>query len=146
MIKRPFNKALYDAYDKPARNTLASYLESNGHTIVSNEEDYNVDLVTQKEGLTYFNEVEVKTSWKGDWPTHWSEIRVPERKKRLLEKHKGVEGVLNFYVFSFDMSKVWRIKDTLLTTDSLKEAHGRYIKPGEKFFHIPYTSAELVTL
>ena len=146
MIKRPFSKALYDAYDKPARETLATYLESQGHTVVSNEEDYNVDLVTQKNGFTYFNEVEVKTAWKGDWPEHWSEIRIPERKKRLLEKHQGVDGVLNFYIFSFDMSKIWRIKDTLLTRESLKEASGRYIRKGEKFFHIPYTSAELVQL
>ena len=146
MIKRPFNKALYDAYDKPARNALASYLEEQGHTVVSNEEDYNVDLVTQKGDFTYFNEVEVKTAWKGDWPAHWAEIRIPERKKRLLQHHKGAEGFLNFYIFSFDMSKVWRIKDTLLTHGSLKEASGRYIRPGEKFFHIPYTEAELVTL
>ena len=146
MIKRPFNKALYDAYDKPARDTLASYLEEQGHTVVSNEEDYNVDLVTQKGDFTYFNEVEVKTAWKGDWPSHWAEIRIPERKKRLLQHHKGAEGFLNFYIFSFDMSKVWRIKDTLLTHDSLREASGRYIRPGEKFFHIPYTEAELVTL
>ena len=146
MIKRPFSKALYDAYDQPARDTLAAYLEGKGHTVVSNKEDYNVDLVTQKGDFTYFNEVEVKTAWKGDWPSHWSEIRIPERKKRLLQHHKGVEGVLNFYIFSFDMSKVWRIKDTLLTHSSLREASGRYIRPGEKFFHIPYTEAELVTL
>ena len=101
MIKRPFSKALYDAYDKPARETLAAYLEGQGHTVVSNEEDYNVDLVTQNNGFTYFNEVEVKTAWKGDLPTHWAEIRIPERKKRLLEKHQGVDGVLNFYIFSF---------------------------------------------
>ena len=144
MIKRPFSKALYDAYDQPARDTLAAYLEGKGHTVVSNKEDYNVDLVTQKGDFTYFNEVEVKTAWKGDWPSHWAEIRIPERKQRLLDKYEGTNGVLNFYVFREDMKQVWRIKDTLLTKESLGEAKGRYIRKGELFFHIPYTEAELV--
>jgi len=144
MIKRPFSKALYEAYDSPARKALAAYLESNGHTVVNNEENYNVDVVSQKGGLTYYNEVEVKTAWKGDWPTHWAEVRLPERKKRLKSKH--TDGVLNFYIFRPDFKQAWRIKDTLLTDESLKEAKGRYIVKGEKFFHIPYTSAELIKL
>ena len=142
--KRPFNRALYEAYDEPARNALVAYLESKGHTVVNNEENYNVDVVSQKGGLTYYNEVEVKTAWKGDWPTHWAEVRLPERKKRLKVKH--TDGVLNFYIFRPDFKQAWRIKDTLLTDESLKEAKGRYIHKGEKFFHIPYTSAELIKL
>jgi hypothetical protein len=145
-FRKPFSKALYKAYDEPARNALVEYLEAKGHTIVSNEENYNVDVVSQKNGLTYFNEVEVKTAWVGDWNTNWKEIRLPERKQRLLDKHKSSDGVLNFYIFRPDFKQAWRIKDTLLTQDSLKEAVGRYIQKGERFFHIPYTSAELVKL
>jgi hypothetical protein len=145
-VRKQFNRALYEAYDSPARDKLVAYLEAKGHTIVSNEENYNVDVVSQKDSYTYFNEAEVKTAWKADWPTDWKEIRIPERKQRLLDKHKDVNGVLNFYVLSQDMSQAWRIKDTLLTQDSLKEAKGRYIQKGEQFFHIPYTSAELIKL
>ena len=145
-FRKPFSNALYKAYDEPARNALVGYLEAKGHTIVSNEENYNVDVVSQKNGLTYFNEVEVKTAWVGDWNTNWKEIRLPERKQRLLDKHKSSDGVLNFYIFRPDFKQAWRIKDTLLTQDSLKEAAGRYIQKGERFFHIPYTSAELVIL
>jgi len=50
MVKRPFSRALYEAYDEPARKALAGYLSSNGHTIVNNEENYNVDVVSQKNG------------------------------------------------------------------------------------------------
>jgi len=144
--RKPFSNALYKAYDEPARVALVGHLEANGHTIVSNEENYNVDVVSQKNGLTYFNEAEVKTGWTGDWNTNWKEIRLPERKQRLLDKHKSVDGVLNFYIFRPDFKQAWRIKDTLLTKESLKEALGRYIQKGELFFHIPYTSAELVKL
>lgn len=145
-VRKSFNKSLYEAFDAPARQALISYLESKGHTIVNNEENFSVDVVSQKEGFTYFNEVEVKTAWKADWPANWTEIRIPERKQRLLDKHSGQNGVLNFYIFRPDFKQAWRIKDTLLTSDSLREAKGRYIQKGEQFFHIPYTEAELIKL
>ena len=143
-VRKSFNRALYEAYDGPARTALVVYLESKGHTIVNNEENYSVDVVSQYKGHTYFNEAEVKTGWKSDWPTDWKEIRIPERKQRLLDK--DVDGFLNFYVFRADYRQVWRIKDSLLTQESLGEAKGRYIRKGELFFHIPYTKAELINL
>ena len=146
-VRKQFNKALYEAYDAPARNALVLYLEDNGHTVINNEENYNVDVISKKGAYTYYNEAEVKTAWKGDWPSHWAEVRIPERKQRLLEMYKSSPfSVLNFYIFRPDFKQAWRIKDTLLTQDSLKEAKGRYIQKGEKFFHIPYTSAELIKL
>lgn len=143
-VRKQFSRALYEAYDTPAKEALVAILKTRGHTLVNSEENYYADLVTQKEGYTYFNEAEVKVGWTGDWPTTWLEIRIPERKKRLLEKYEGVNGVLNFYVFSKDLTQAWRIKDTQLTEESLREAKGRYIQKGEKFFHIPYNEAELV--
>ena len=143
-IRKNFSKALYEAYDGPARTALVLFLESKGHTVVNNEENYSVDVVSQKDGHTYFNEAEVKTGWKSDWPVDWKEIRIPERKQRLLDRQVG--GFLNFYVFRADLRQVWRIKDTLLTQDSLREAKGRYIKKGEQFFHVPFTKAELINL
>lgn len=146
MIKRPFNRALYEAYDAKAKETLVYLLERKGHTVVNTKENYDADVVTQKDDYTYFNEAEVKVAWKEDWPTTWAEIRIPERKGRLVKKYQKQNGVLNFYIFRNDMKQAWRIKDTLLTEESLKEAKGRYIVKGEKFFHIPYTKAELINI
>ena len=145
-VRKKFSRALYEAYDNKAKDALVSLLKRKGHTIVNTEENYYVDVVSQKGDYTYFNEAEVKVAWDGDWPTHWSEIRIPERKQRLLDKHGAENGVLNFYVFRKDLRQAWRIKDTLLTKESLGTAKGRYIRKGEQFFHIPYTSAELVEL
>jgi hypothetical protein len=145
-VRKSFSRADYEAYDSPAREALVSYLEAKGHTIVNNEENFNVDVVSQKGGYTYFNEAEVKTAWTSDWPVEWKEIRIPERKQRLLDKHSSENGVLNFYVFRPDFKQAWRIKDTQLTQDSLRVARGRYITHGEKFFHIPFVEAELVNL
>ena len=146
MIKHPFNKSWYDKYDNVAKQTLVQHLQEKGHAVGDVKEDYNVDVVSTKEDYTYFNEAEVKRAWKGDWPTDWAEIRIPERKKRLVEMYKKEKGVLNFYVFRADLKQVFRIKDTSLTPDRLKEAVGRYIREGEKFFHVPYTEAELINL
>lgn len=145
-IRKSFNRALYEAYDQKAKDALVTYLKAKDHVIVNQEENYFVDVVSQKHGLTFLNEAEVKVAWTGDWPVSWKEIRIPERKQRLLDKYEGDDGVLNFYVFREDLKQAWRIKDTLLTRESLGEAKGRYIKPGELFFHIPYTKAELIQL
>lgn len=145
-VRKSFNRALYEAYDDKAKQALVSYLTNKNHTIVNTEENYYVDVISQKHGYTYFNEAEVKVSWDGDWPEHWAEIRIPARKQRLLDKYEGTNGVLNFYVFRKDLKQAWRIRDTLLTEDSLKEAKGRNIRKGELFFHIPFTSAELINL
>ena len=145
-VRKAFSRALYDAYDAPARDKLVHYLESVGHKIEDAEENYNVDIVSKKNDYTYFNEAEIKVAWKAEWPTHWEDIRIPERKGRLIEKYKGENGVLNFYIFRKDMKQAWRIKDTSLTTDRLHVAHGRNIVKGERFYHIPYTEAELINV
>lgn len=146
MIKHPFNKSWYNQFDNVAKKTLAKYLLGKGHEVNDVKEDYNVDVVSTKKDYTYFNEAEVKRAWKSDWPTDWAEIRIPERKKRLVEMYKEKNGVLNFYVFRNDLKQVFRIKDTSLTEDRLKEAKGRYIRAGEKFFHVPFQEAELINL
>jgi len=146
MIKRKFNPHLYDRYDSVGKDALCNYLLTQGHEILDVKETYNADVVSEKLGLTYFNEAEVKISWKKEWPSDWSEVRLPERKKRLVKMYKEQEGVLNFYIFRADLKQVWRIKDTLLTDECLREAKGRFIPKGEKFFHINTKDAELITL
>ncbi len=145
-VRKKFNRALYEAYDSQAKDALVGYLKKKNHVLVNTEENYHVDFISQKHGYTYFNEAEVKVGWEGDWPEHWKDIRIPERKQRLLDRYQGENGVLNFYVFRKDLKKAWRIKDTLLTKESLGEAKGRYIRQGELFFHIPFVSAELVEM
>lgn len=145
-VRKKFSRALYEAYDKSAKESLINLLKEKGHTIVTTKENYHVDVISRKDGYTYFNEAEVKVAWDGDWPPSWKEIRIPERKQRLLDTYRGENGVLNFYVFRKDLKQVWRIKDTCLTKESLGEARGRNIRKGELFFHIPYTNAQLLEI
>lgn len=143
-VRKKFNRALYEAYDQKAKDALVAHLLSKGHTIEDTAEDYFVDVVSRKNDMVYYNEAEVKVSWSGEWPPHWEEIRIPERKTRLLDKYKT--GFLNFYIFDKELKQAWRIKDTALTPERLKVAFGRNIHRGEQFYHIPYKEAQLISL
>ena len=146
-VRKQFSSALYNAYDAPAKNALVEYLKSAGHTIEDDTENYTAaDVISTKKDCTYYNEAEIKLAWTGDWPTDWEEIRILERKTRLLEKYEDADGVLNFYIFRKDLKQAWRIKDTSLTKDRLREAYGRNIVKGEQFYHIPYTEATLINI
>lgn len=146
VVRKRFDRALYEAYDKQAKDALTHHLIDRGHEVSPKKEDYYVDVISTKNGNTYYNEAEVKIAWEGEWPTHWEEVRIPERKTRLLKKYQNEKGFLNFYIFDKHLKQAWRIRDTALTPERLKEAKGRYIQKGELFYHIPYKEAELITL
>tara|TARA_R100001463_G_C3393015_1_gene207141 strand:- start:61 stop:516 length:456 start_codon:yes stop_codon:yes gene_type:complete len=145
---RPFQKEVYDKVDGPSKKALIKYLEAEGHTIVSTKEDYYADVVSEKDGVTYFHEAERKAQWKEDWPTYWSEIRIPGRKRRLIEKYKDQLENLYFYVFNKHYNQAWKIKGTQMVDDTIKEATGPTyrIPKGETFYHIPYQEAEKVDI
>lgn len=142
-MRKPFEQHLYDKHDNPAKKKLIELLEKHGHNIQRVSENYYADVVSEKDGAVIYSEAEVKTAWTDQWPSSWTEIRIPERKQRLLDKYnKNV----NFYVFNKDLSQCWLIRGSQMTSDKIKSAFGKKILKGEKFFHINYKEAELIQL
>ena len=141
---RKFKKDVYDKVDAPCKKVLIKYLEEQGHKIVQAEENYNADVVTEKDGETYYHEVERKSQWSGGWPPWWKEIRIPGRKRRLLEKYDS--NKLFFYIVDKDYEQAWKIKATQMSDDNLQKPTGpNYrIPKNETFYHIPYQEAELI--
>jgi len=135
-----FDQARYDKFDGKAKNALVSYLEQEGHTIKRVKEDYLADVVSTKDGGTFYSEAEIKTAWKESWPEDWKELRIPGRKARLLQKH----ATITFFVFRSDLKECWVVRGKQLTLESLKEAYGPKISKGEMFFHIPVKEAKLI--
>ena len=84
-VRKPFEKHLYDRFDNPAKSALVSILENEGHDIPNLKENYSADVESIKDDVTHYSEAEVKQGWDEDWPEHWTEIRIPERKTRLLK-------------------------------------------------------------
>ena len=143
---RPFRKEVYDKVDEPSKKALIKHLEAEGHTIINSEEDFYADVTSEKDNVIYFSEVERKGQWDNDWPPHWRELRIPGRKKRLVEKYKDQVDNLNFYVLNRHYDKAWKVNGTQMTEGALKKAFGPRIPDGETFYHIPYTEAELIKI
>ncbi|MAO20046.1 MAG: hypothetical protein CMJ25_04770 [Phycisphaerae bacterium] len=142
-VRKPFEPHLYDRFDNPAKVRLIEVLEREGHEISSVKENYYADVESTKDGVTYYSEAEVKRGWVEAWPATWAEIRIPDRKTRLLKKY---DYKVNFFVFNNDLTSCWKILGSQMTDDTIREARGRRIMKGEKFFHIPYGEAELIVL
>ena len=140
-VRKPFEKHLYDRFDNPAKAALVGILTKEGHTIPDLKENYYADVESLKDGVVCYSEAEVKQGWDVDWPEDWLEIRIPERKTRLLKKY---DYNVTFYVFNKHIDRCWRITGEQLKECEIKEAKGRYIRKGELFFHVPYTQAELI--
>ena len=140
-VRKPFEQHLYDKYDNPAKSKLIELLISRGHDIKNVAENYYADVVSEKDGTVYHSEAEVKTGWEDTWPVSWTEIRIPERKSRLLAKYKGN---VSFFIFNNSLSKCWHIKGSQMTDDTIRVATGKNIREGEMFFHIDYHDAELI--
>jgi len=135
-----FDKDRYDLFDGKAKDALVSYLEQEGHSIKRVKENYYADVVSTKDGETFYSEAEVKTPWEAEWPSEWEELRIPGRKARLLQKH----ATITFYVFRGDLKECWVVRGDQLTLEQLKEAYGPKITKGEMFFHVPVNEVKLI--
>ena len=148
-VRKPFDKALYDVADTKAKKHMVGWLKEQGYTNIATNETYYFDIICTVDDLPrLLYEVEIKYSWKGDWPDSWREIRIPERKRRLLTKWKEEcpDDVLTFVVFRDDCKKAWHIDGATLLECEVREAPNRNIRKGEKFFHIPTSDAYLVDM
>ena len=139
---KAFDRNLYIKADSRGKDVISSWLTKQGHSITNAKETYSCDIVTEKNGITHNTEVEIKFSWKGDWPESWEEIRIPYRKSRLLDKDN-----LTFYILRSDCKQAWKISAEVINSiATVKEASNRFIRKGEKFFHIPVKDAKLLDI
>ncbi len=146
---RRFQRDSYRENDGTAKSIVTKYLKRNGHANFEDKENYSFDIKSEKNGHTYYSEVEMKNQWTGDWNPTWKEIRIPYRKYKLINKfaeHGDDKAYLNFYIIRSDCKYAWRIKDNQLTDDCIKEIWLGNARRNEHFFHIPYQEAELVRL
>tara|TARA_R110000737_G_scaffold315394_1_gene325370 strand:- start:1075 stop:1536 length:462 start_codon:yes stop_codon:yes gene_type:complete len=148
---RKFDVYSYMANDARAKEAIVSYLTANKFTDIEAKEDYYFD-VSAKKDKDYFFEVEIKNQWGSSWNPNWKEVRIPERKRRLIEKKNKEypDHDLYFVVFNTDCTQAWFIKDETVsksdvgTIQNSRRVGEPHLK--EPFFHIPTEEARLVTL
>ena len=161
---RSFDRLSYIMYDKKARKAMIDYLKEHNYKDIISVENYNFDVSAKKEIISSFDkptisedkehffEVEVKTQWKGTWNPSWKEIRIPERKQRLINiwKDKYPKHDFKFVVFDFDLKKAWFIdadevdKSPVGTIQNSRFTSAPHLT--EPFFHIPLDKAKLVQM
>ena len=148
---RKFDVYSYMENDARAKEAIVSYLTANKFTDIEAKEDYYFD-VSAKKDKDYFFEVEIKNQWYTNWNPNWKEVRIPERKRRLIDKKNKEypDHDLYFVVFNTDCTQAWFIKDETVsksdvgTIQNSRRVGEPHLK--EPFFHIPTEEAKLITL
>ncbi len=146
---RRFDKQSYKENDARAKKAMVSYLASENFTDIIDKEDYYFD-VSAKKDKGYFFEVEIKNQWGTEWPDTWREVRIPQRKQRLINKKmkEFPDHELYFVIFNTDCTQAWFIKDTTVHNSSVgtiqnsSRTGAPHLK--EPFFHIPVADAKLI--
>ena len=147
MPTKKFDRELYNKSDTLSKKVMSDWLKYAGYGSVDSEEDYGVDISCMKEGTNYFFETEIKYGWKTVWPDSWDEIRIPYRKKKIIDKwtREGCNGELIFVIFRKDCKKAWFIKGDLVNAGEVKPIDNRYVR-GENFYHIKVKDANLMDM
>lgn len=145
---RKFNKNTYNEYDSFAKEKIIVFLTKKGHKIINKEEDYNHDLVTCKDGVNYYFELEVKIGYpftsKNDYK--FNTVSFLGRKKRLHDLNpfyyliicKETNCVLSCY--SNDIFKDEFLEKLNVNTKNRKGNDEMYRVPIDKctFFNTTY--------
>ena len=148
-VRKQFDRNLYVVADRDAKAATLDWLKSLDFSTVDTTERKDFDIICKsKEEKLHLYEVEIKYSWKGDWSPYWAEIRIPHRKKRLLDKWQKEcpDASFTFIVFRNDCKKAWHINAEVLLTCEVKEVSNRNVKRGELFFHIPVEEALMIDM
>ena len=139
-MRKPFDKALYDIADTKAKKQMVGWLRDHDHSNISTDETYYFDIVCTVEGdlprILY--EVEIKYSWRGDWPETWEEIFISEEKVKPLEKWREEcpDDILTFVIFRSDLGEAWHIDGSSLLECTVRN----------NLLHIPTSDAYLMDM
>jgi len=149
---RPFDRQSYKENDARAKKAMVGYLTANKFNDIIDKEDYYFDVSANKKDRKFFFEVEIKNQWGVQWPDSWKEVRIPERKQRLINRKEKdyPEHELYFVIFNTDCSQAWFIKDKNVDASSVgtiqnsTKTNAPHLK--EPFFHIPVDKAKLIQI
>ena len=150
---RPFDRQSYKENDARAKKAMVGYLTANKFNDIVDKEDYYFDVSANKKDRKFFFEVEIKNQWGVQWPDFWKEVRIPERKQRLINRKEKdyPEHELYFVIFNTDCSQAWFIEDKDVDATSVGNIQNSK-RPkdsphlAEPFFHIPVDKANLIQI
>ena len=149
---RTFDRKSYNENDARAKKAMVNYLTAENFTDIVDKEDYYFDVSANKKDKKFFFEVEIKNQWGDSWPNSWEEVRIPERKQRLINRKEKdyPEHELYFVIFNTVCTQAWFIKDKIVDESSVGtiQNSSRSGEPHleEPFFHIPVDKAKKIQI
>ena len=143
-VTKRFDRELYEKSDKLAKDVVGKHLTNRGFDVRYEPVLGKVDIYAmhQSSGDKKYAEVEIKYSWKDTWNENWKDVRIPYRKKKLIdhytEKDPYGQSCLEFYVLNHDATQAWVIPaDTITKYADVVEVSNKYVRKGEQFYSIP---------
>jgi len=133
-----FNKEEYNESDPKAKKALRDYLDSKGIPTVI-VEDYGPDIKAFQE---VFHEVEIKKIWQGEWNESWDTIRIPARKKRLMEGGRRVV----FWVMNSDCTKAFCVHSQDMKDEYIADFPNSWNPDGEMFYNLPVDIGKFIDI
>jgi hypothetical protein len=130
LMYKAFQKSIFNKYDAPARDKAKKFWSSQGYTCTDHADEYDVDLVVEKDNKRFYCEVEVKTTWHGQ-EFHYDTLHIPARKAKFLSKPT------QFMVFNNSMTRAAIVGRNKLLGSATIEVPNRKIAFGERFFDVP---------
>jgi len=127
---KAFQKNIFDKYDAPAREKAKRFWRSQGYVCTDHKDEYDVDLVVEKDNKRFYCEVEVKTTWHGQ-EFSYDTLHIPARKAKFLSKPT------QFMVFNNSMTRAAIVGRNRLLNATTVTVPNRKIAFGEQFFDVP---------
>lgn len=139
MIRKPFNQAVHDACDPPARDAVIRFHESRGY-YAKPFDKYKVDLIIENEFMVPvgYAEIEMRDWEECPFPT----IHIPERKKKLFDNDMPT----TYFVVSKSLKKAWWCKTEEILESPLIEVKNKAVPEGEYFYDVPVDKFRCVDL
>lgn len=131
MPNKPFDKKLYDIYDKKAFQWIKKIIPE-GYKVEKNTHKTAVDVLCYKDGdLFCYIELEVKRKWNGN-AFEYHTLHLPARKK----KYCGLDYPTLFVIFNNRGSKYFCVWSKDVLEAPLLEVSNCYMRKGEMFFDV----------
>ena len=139
MIRKPFNQAVHDACDPPAREAVIRFHESRGY-YAKPFDKYKVDLIIENEFMVPVGYAEIEMR---DWEEcPFSTIHIPERKKKLFDNDMPT----TYFVVSKSLKRAWWCKTEEILESPLIEVKNKAVPEGEYFYDVPVDKFRCVDL
>jgi hypothetical protein len=136
---KPFNQAVHDACDPPARDAVIRYHATLGK-IAKPYDKYKVDLIIENEFMVEvgYCEIEMRDWEYCPFPT----IHVPSRKKKLVDNDLPT----TYFVVSKSLKRAWWCNTKDILDAPLVEVPNKAVKKGEYFYDVPIEKFKEVEL